>query len=344
MIVLEGGGVILTRTFIRGCSAWQGGGLVVHTGATVEVHSSHLLHNRAREGGGGAAVVMWKAHLKLVRCQVSHNVAGPGMAAWGGGVWTAGHLATQLSNFTSNTATGEGGGLAVNGAATSAAAAAAATGTAADAAVDIAVAFVDLVDSTFFGNQAARGGAVALCCGVSAVLHNCTLESNHALDGGGGGLLLTSFSSAMAVGCTVLDNTATREGGGILITSSSLSSSSFSSPSSLTMEFSSVRGNAASLSGGGAAVAPGAALVLLHCELTSNFALLGDGGGILLQGAAGGGAGAAVTLNASTLRGNIASGHHEGEGGGKGRGGGGASHAWIRSGGVCHPGCFQQRQ
>ncbi len=73
---------------------------------------------------------------------------------------------------------------------------------------------VDVVDSTFVGNQASQGGAIWIEGNDESILtlRNTTISGNSAIDSGGG--IVTAFGSTTIINSTITDNRADSDGTG----------------------------------------------------------------------------------------------------------------------------------
>jgi CSLREA domain-containing protein len=131
--------------------------------AVAEVVGIMLSGGRASEGGGG--VVRNRGVLRLRRSVVmAGSLGAPGLP--GGGIWSSGEgseLEIEASTISGNTATGDGGGIAVDGRLT-------------------------LVNSTVSGNSApaGSGGGLYAFADTDAVVVQSTITANSAAESGGG--------------------------------------------------------------------------------------------------------------------------------------------------------------
>ena len=230
--------------------------------------------------------------LTVDECTVSNSVS----TGHGGGIFTNSSLAVTNSNITGNSATGpnaSGGGfhtaryrsVTVSGSTI-------ADNSAAYAGGFLAKPEVTLTNSIVRNNRATGTAGGFLVRGLptggrgNAVVIDSVISGNTATGSGGG----FQASYATVTGSTISDNTVTGRGGGISITYRS--ERSFV-PESLVLSGSVVRDNKATIAGGGI-------LVEFHALITNTVVANNIGGGIFTNGP--------LTLNSSTVTGNIASG------------------------------------
>ncbi len=138
------------------------------------------------------------------------------------------------------------------------------------------------------------GGAVLVGSSASAMLRNCTISGNTAVEGGGAA---EEYGTLAIANCVISNNHATGGGGGVsgqggsVTISGSVVSSNHATDgggidagdySSATVSSTPVTSNTADSSGGGLAVRFGANVTLLGSSISFNTAL--DGGGIFSYG------------------------------------------------------------
>ena len=136
----------------------------------------------------GGAVAALRASPTITNCVFRNNAARYGAAIWAKGSDAAGPAVTGC-DFLNNRATAEGGALSYDSRLWAA-------------------------NSRFFGNTAARGGAIAVSAGRYTIIQQCLFWSNSATNGAGGAILDGSDGLTIA-SSTIYGNTATADGGGI---------------------------------------------------------------------------------------------------------------------------------
>lgn len=174
----EGGGAVLNYenltlrdVVVRDSEARSGGGGVYSEGP-LEIYRSEVRNNSGRGGGG---VYQRGAALRFTESTVSQNSSlrdllfiVPGAPNHGGGIFAEDASTVILrSTIDGNYATGNGGGLALTGAATS----------------------LQIESSTFSGNEAdASGGGLHVANGPASVLHSTIAMNRADADAAGGGM------------------------------------------------------------------------------------------------------------------------------------------------------------
>jgi PKD repeat protein len=127
-------------------------------------------------------------------------------------------------------------------------------------------------------NGVAWDGGGVFCKGNSALVSNCVISGNAALDSGGG-----AFGGTL-INCTIAGNSATNSGGGVeacwltnctLIANSAVSDAGGGGAAGSVLENCFVIDNVAGADGGGAAYS-----ILNNCCIAGNVALGGGGGGV----------------------------------------------------------------
>ncbi|CAN1211352.1 Filamentous haemagglutinin FhaB/tRNA nuclease CdiA-like TPS domain-containing protein [Tumidithrix helvetica PCC 7403] len=266
-------------------SSTQGAGILVNTGATLNLTNSVIANNTivtANSGSDGAGLAN-NGTATLTNVTLRNNTA----ADDGGGIKNAGLLTISNSTISNNTAIGtsgtSGGGgiinvtsgtLNLNNTIVSGNNARVGGGLRNDGTVTI-----DGV--TFSGNTASSfGGAIARTNNSTLAIANSILSGNTAQTGGG----FFGIGAVTLTNSTISGNFASNNGGGI------------ANVGAVTLTNSTVSGNSASNNGGG--ITNIGAITLTNSTVSGNFAG-NNGGGIANVGA--------VTLTNSTVSGNSAS-------------------------------------
>ncbi len=175
-------GLTISNGSANGGSAFQGGGILVDSGAALTLNNSTVSGNSANQGAG----INNEGTMTISGSVVADNVATG--SAFGGGIYNGGSSLTISGSTLSGNWAYAGGGiynaggtLTVNG------------------------------GSTLSGNSAGEGGGIFAGAGTVTV-SNTTLSSNSAQYGGG----IDNFHAALTVsGSTLANNSASSVGGGI---------------------------------------------------------------------------------------------------------------------------------
>ena len=250
------------------------GGALLLTGddGVLQLESCAVVGNQAGLGGAGVALLGAGARVVLRACNVTDNVlyTGPGGGLLLNGTGIGGIAEFFGCAFGRNVALTRGGGalvlsfdaVSVRGCHFEGNQAAAGAG----ASLEVRTANIS---STVFARNVARGGDGGGFCYSYAADASASLEvrgSNFSdnFAGSGGGLSILTTGTAFLAGTGIVSNTALDQNGGGGIW------------------FQTVDG----ISGSDASVAAGAGLIMSGCNVSSNQARGGDGGGIAVAGGA----------------------------------------------------------
>eukprot|EP00897_Mesotaenium_endlicherianum_P001629 jgi/Mesen1/1494/ME000132S00436 len=245
---------VIDSTFDR-CQSLKAGGVAVDQGASVFPRFNTSLvratfsSNVASGGDGGAAIYCGDSTNSFFLTDnvfVNNEAAAPG--ASGGAVVMKGALMRiTRGNFTSNSASSNGG-----------------------CAVLENVATIEFDNSTFFNNTAGMaGGAVFVTTQATAVVAGGRFESNSATRGGA---IAAEVETQVRVGnCSMRGNTAAETGGAIELIGRAR----------LALTGGRLADNAAAAGGGAIYFAGAASIAVAHAALDNNSASAGRGGGIL---------------------------------------------------------------
>jgi len=227
----------------------HGGGVLVDSGATLNLTSCTLSGNMATVAGGG--LYNDGGTVSLADCIVKGTQARPGN---GGGVYNNGSATLGDSTFAANLANpGNGGGIDNEGT-------------------------VTLTHSTFHRNHTRGGVGGAISSSGKAMLSNTTVNANRAGLSGGGVEIATGGTATLA-GCTISANSSGTFGGGI-------DNEGTATLTNCTINGNFARGDIVGEGGGGGIINSDTATSLsLNCSITGNRARR-DGGGIFNFGTA----------------------------------------------------------
>ena len=208
------------------------------------------------DGSGGA--ILSGVKLNLTDTQIIENAA----TQHGGGVVlnsaAAGTSVVARSEFTNNQAGGDGGGLWLRN-------------------MSSQQPDIHIVDSTFHGNTASRGGGI-FSTAFSGILtiDETTISGNHAVapqgDGGGAYLRSQAYARARITSSTISANTAYNDGGGIRANNSVSDSITLEH---VTVTRNSAEGQLSGVGGGGLFLPGEVPLVLDHTIVAGNSAEVG---------------------------------------------------------------------
>ncbi len=264
-IAIKGGAPRLINDVIMSNTAMGGGGLLIADGADVELRGTTISNNQAYLFGGGLLVVngssprfdggiiranrapsggglqAFDSTGSMVGTQVSENAAQSG---YGGGLnLRTTSMSIQASSFLSNTASLDGGGIAID-----------------DSLASVA-------DSTLQANHARNGGGIYLA-GAVGVFSGNNVTGNFAVESGGG--IALDRTAPTLDGNTVMSNTATLNGGGIDITGNFCPDQDCTNPAYPTIVNTIIARNTAGDKGGGVHIDSGTGPTLLNNTIVGN--------------------------------------------------------------------------
>lgn len=228
--VWNGGVLSVTNcTFSENIAPSTGGGIYNYSTGTLNVTSSTFSHNQSQNGAG----ISNDGMLNVINSTFSENEADLGGGIAGGSIFYGGTLQVTDSTFSGNTASDDGGGLALFSG----------TGTVADSAFwdnsserggGISNLFGDLTvtGSTFSGNSGfSAGGGISNPYGSVMNVSNSTFSANSAPNGGGlsnyGRMTVTNatFSENKAASGGVIYNCCTNNGASLTLQNTIIASS-----------------------------------------------------------------------------------------------------------------------
>jgi hypothetical protein len=207
---IEGGTITVTGSALSGNTA-DGGGGIYSFGGTITVTGCTLSRN-----SGNAIFLEEGGHLTVTDSTISDNTF---IEASGGGINSEGDLTVTRSTISGNSATYLGGGIYIAGIANA---------TITDSIISGNTAIsgslnpygggiynsgvLTLTGSTLSGNTADRGGGLYNNTGT-AIVSDCTITRNSAIDGEAGGI--DNVGSMTVTGSILSGNSSTESGGGI---------------------------------------------------------------------------------------------------------------------------------
>jgi hypothetical protein len=267
--IRNSGKLTLIACKVRSNSArWMGGGIFNNSKSVLRVVSSTISGNTSSDHGGG--LVNGGGIVTLTGSTVSNNTA-----AWGGGLFTeTGRLTLVHTTVSGNSADNDAGGIFVK---------------------ELSVVNIQN-GSRITGNTAAWGGGISSWNSTLTV--DASVISNNTVPNSGGGLLIHDGGTAVVQNGSVISNNAATYEGGIsnwggstLTVDGSVISGNTASGSSggignlgiMTLNASTVFGNTAPRAGG-LFNAPGATMTVRLSTITDNFATLGAGGLLNVNG------------------------------------------------------------
>lgn len=257
---------------------FDGGGILVDSGASLHLSLSSLEENQAQSGGGLATGFSSIESLRLENVTVVENTAaafGGGVAIQGifiedspvlldsnvsrntanggGGVFVAGsRLQVTGTSLIRNTSMTDGGGLLVDG---------------------MTMGAVELVESTVDQNSAQGNGGGIASTGSADVVGSVVSNNSASLNGGG---IAAGSGRLNVAGSSLTNNVAMQNGGGIALGADPQGPPSTTGPVDAHISFSDISSNVATLDGGAIANA-GSNLFLFTSTLAGNTAVNGGG-------------------------------------------------------------------
>lgn len=290
-VVTLSGLSIINGTATGGCGFEScGAGILVGSGAELNINRCTLSNNSANYGGGirnnGGTVTINHSTIRdnmsityngggiynYGTMTINHSIISGNLAPSAGGIRNAGTLMVNHSSIIDNVATYYGGGIFNSG-------------------------VVTITLSTFSGNSAGNGGGILNNYYGAVTINYSTLISNIASYGGGG--ISTASPSTLTINHSTLSgNSASSYGGGISTNGTvTVNSSTFSNNSAqygggiqnyhygeLTINHSTFSNNSATSTGGGIRI--GGGWVFLRNSIVANSSSGGDcynGGTILIN-------------------------------------------------------------
>ncbi|WP_019869518.1 autotransporter outer membrane beta-barrel domain-containing protein [Salinispora oceanensis] len=235
-----GGDLTLNKLTITGGQTddEDGGGILVNAGGALTTNHSTITRNIASGGlnsGGGIA--------NFGTTRINHSAVVRNTASFqGGGIYSAGLLEIVKSHIDNNTSDDNGGGILSTNST------------------------VTIKGGSISGNQASNGGGILLFSSIGTVIGSRIAGNT---GGQGGGIRADSVSHLTMRKVELADNTATVIGGSLFV------SGTGEGESFATIEYSVIRNNVASTSGGG--IFNLGQTVLRHTKVVGNQADL-DGG------------------------------------------------------------------
>ena len=239
--VFAGSSLTLEGVQVTGGNVTGDGGAVLNNG-TLTVTGSTIAENTASDDGGGIASF---GELIVTSSTIQNNNSGPIVVGNGGGILAVGSLVLTESTITGNTASDNGGGIAIAGSTE-----------------------VEISNNTITSNTAtSNGGGIAITGPSNVEIANNTISANTA-SANGGGVSITGAASAELSENTISSNTASVSGGGVQASSSG----------TVAVLESTVASNVALIDGGGINSGTEVTLLVSQSLIDGNSANVAGGG------------------------------------------------------------------
>ncbi len=294
-------------------AANEGGGLWNSASGNLDVIATQVNGNTAQGRGGGGIFNSSGGTLDLDSgagpTTVSSNMAtGVNGTGDGGGILSQGGPVTidgagnQVANLGNNSAARSGGAIAITGGTLMVSTVQMMSNSAGFRGGGI---YIDNASATFgtattvgMNTSAQQGGGIIIQNGGTATINSgATITGNEAMSMVGGGIF--NFGGTLNVFGTVNNNEAAGSGGGIA-----------SQGGTTTLNGATISGNTAGFVGGGIQLEGGAMLGISNMTMITGNTATANGGGINIGNSSG------ITIDGSTIDGNIAGNGGDGNGGG----------------------------
>ena len=273
-ILAEGGSVELIDAIVFRNSATGHGGAISADKATVMIRGDSSVNNNTA-GDDGGAIHLTAGGVEIIDSQVASNSAGGG----GGAVAAAGSVTVAGSSLEGNSAAATGGAIraGAQGVAIEESTLNGNTAGGAGGAIHSSTGDVDITASTLADNEAGvSGGAVVNTTGDTSITDS-SLEGNTSEESGGAvnitGPVGASAGELSITRSTLADNEATSFSGGAIR----------AADGPVTLETSTVTGNAAGSAGGGLDLGTGDDEVAIVATTIADNTAAGDGAQLATQ-------------------------------------------------------------